>query len=74
MAQLGHKAYTAMANGEAVDDGVLVDIFIEEVRALPEGSGWILDNFPTTLSQAKVCVCAGKGLDYRLDVCFDLRT
>ncbi len=54
LAQLGLKAYTAMANGEAIDDGVLIDIFVEEVGALPEGTGWILDNFPTTVAQAKV--------------------
>ena len=24
------------------------------IRSLPDGSAWILDNFPTTLEQAKV--------------------
>ena len=57
LAQLGHKAYTAMANGEAIDDSILIDIFIEEVKSLPEGTGWILDNFPTTITQAKVSGC-----------------
>ena len=44
-----------MANGEALDDALLVDMFMHELRAFPEGRGWIIDNFPTTLSQAKVC-------------------
>ncbi len=57
LSQLGHRAYTSMANGEAIEDGVLIDIIIQELRALPEGSGWILDNFPTTLAQAKVQNC-----------------
>lgn len=43
-----------MSNGEALDDALLVDIFIHEVRSFPEGSGWVVDNFPNTLAQAKV--------------------
>lgn len=43
-----------MANGEALEDGLLVDVLVEEVRSLPEGCAWVLDNFPTTLAQAKV--------------------
>ena len=56
MAVLGHKAYNAMAAGEAMDDGLMVDILVNELHSFPDGSGWILDNFPTTVAQAKVMI------------------
>ena len=54
MAQLGYKAHVAMASGEPLDDETAVEIFVEEIRNLPEGNCWVMDNFPTTLEQAKV--------------------
>lgn len=56
LANLGCKAHTSLTNGEALDDALLNDIFIQEIQSLPEGSGWILDNYPTTVQQAKVCI------------------
>ena len=54
MAQLGYKAHVAMASGEPLDDETAVEIFVEEIRQLPEGNCWVMDNFPSTLDQAKV--------------------
>lgn len=54
LARLGYKAHVAMAGGEPLDDETAVEIFVEEIRQLPEGNCWIMDNFPTTLQQAKV--------------------
>lgn len=53
LAQLGHRAHTVMAAGEALDDASLVDIFIHEISSLPENTPWVLDNFPNTVEQAK---------------------
>ena len=54
MAWLGYKAHIAMASGEPLDDETAVGIFVEEIKQLPEGNCWIMDNFPATLEQAKV--------------------
>jgi hypothetical protein len=54
LARLGYKAHVAIAGGEPLDDETAVEIFVEEIRQLPEGNCWIMDNFPTTLDQAKV--------------------
>ena len=54
MARLGYKAHIAMASGEPLDDETAVEIFVEEIRQLPEGNCWVMDNFPSTLEQAKV--------------------
>lgn len=54
MARLGYKAHTAMACGESLDDETAVEIFVEEIKQLPEGNCWVMDNFPASLEQAKV--------------------
>ena len=54
MAKLGYKAHTAMACGETLDDQTAVEIFVEEIKQLPEGNCWVMDNFPVSQEQAKV--------------------
>jgi adenylate kinase family enzyme len=51
---LGELAHNLIVNGEAVDDATLVDIIVHEIKNLPDGNGWILDNFPITLEQAQL--------------------
>jgi len=41
-----------LRKGQAVPDEVLIDIIMEAIRKLPDGTGWILDGFPTNLEQA----------------------
>ncbi|XP_066298432.1 sperm flagellar protein 2-like isoform X6 [Branchiostoma lanceolatum] len=53
-AKLGSKAIKSLRRGKSVDDQILVDIVIDAIRRLPEGTGWILDGFPMTLQQAKL--------------------
>ena len=43
-----------MMNGEPLEDFLLVDILVCELHSFPEGCGWIIENFPTTVTQAKV--------------------
>ena len=43
-----------MVDGESLDDETIIDIFVYELRTLPDDSSFILDGFPTTLEQATV--------------------
>ncbi len=54
MAVFGYNAQMALVHGEPLDDELLNDIFIHEIRSLPDDTGWILDDYPTTVAQAKV--------------------
>lgn len=51
LGRLGHRAHNAVTSGEALDDETLVDVLTAELRSLPDGSGFIIDNFPLTHSQ-----------------------
>ena len=54
LATLGYKAHVALVNGDPLGDDLLNDIFIHEIRSLPHSSRWILDDYPTTVEQARV--------------------
>jgi len=62
-AKLGLKAYGFLKKGKATPDQLLVDIMVEAVRHVPEGTGWIMDGFPSTISQAKLLEKALSGYD-----------
>ncbi|XP_074612593.1 sperm flagellar protein 2-like [Acropora palmata] len=62
-AKLGSKAYGFLKKGKATPDQLLVDIMVESVRQVPEGTGWIMDGFPSTTSQAKLLEKALSGYD-----------
>lgn len=53
-AKLGAKAQKYLKKGQPIDDQVIVDILVEAIRNIPEGTGWILDGFPSNYNQAKV--------------------
>lgn len=40
-----------------------IDVNIQNFRSLPEGTGWVLDGFPSTYSQAKLLEKALSGFD-----------
>jgi len=52
-AVLGKAVEQSMSKGKSIPVQVLIDIVVLGVREVPEGTGWILDNFPKTLKQAK---------------------
>lgn len=52
-----------MKRGRAVDDSLMVDIIIEAIKCLPEGTGWVLDGFPTNYAQAKLLEKALTGVE-----------
>ncbi|EDV23473.1 uncharacterized protein TRIADDRAFT_58131 [Trichoplax adhaerens] len=62
-AKLGFKAAKALKRGKAVDDQVMVDIITNTIKKIPQGSGWILDDFPSTYNQAKLFEKALTGYD-----------
>ncbi|RMX41235.1 hypothetical protein pdam_00013258 [Pocillopora damicornis] len=62
-AKLGSKAYSFLKKGKTTPDQLLVDIMVEAVRQVPEGSGWIMDGFPSTINQAKLLEKSLSGYD-----------
>ncbi|WAR24394.1 SPEF2-like protein [Mya arenaria] len=62
-AKLGAKAQRFLKKGQAVDDQVLVDILVESIRRVPEGTGWVIDGFPMNYAQAKMLEKALSGYD-----------
>ena len=52
-ALLGKEIEAALTKGKPIPTNSLVNVIIEEIHKLPESSGWVLDNFPKTLRQAK---------------------
>lgn len=51
--ELGVKAQGYMDRGELVPDQLIVDLVHERLLQPDAASGWILDGFPRTVSQAK---------------------
>lgn len=62
-AKLGLKASKFLKKGKPVDDQCVVEILTEAIRRIPEGTGWVIDGFPTTYSQAKLLEKALSGFD-----------
>jgi len=38
--------------GESIPDELLVEVLVDGIRSIPDGTGWVLDGFPTTAAQA----------------------
>ncbi|KXJ09239.1 Sperm flagellar protein 2 [Exaiptasia diaphana] len=62
-AKLGSKAYGFLKKGKATPDQLIVDIMVEAVRNVPEGTGWLMDGFPASVSQAKLLEKSLTGYD-----------
>uniref|UniRef100_X1Z7B7 Calponin-homology (CH) domain-containing protein n=1 Tax=Capitella teleta TaxID=283909 RepID=X1Z7B7_CAPTE len=62
-AKLGRKAMRFLKRGRPVDDSLQIEILVEAIRGLPEATGWVLDGFPCTPSQAKLLEKALSGFD-----------
>ncbi|XP_076440661.1 sperm flagellar protein 2-like isoform X2 [Babylonia areolata] len=61
--KLGAQALTFLKRGQPVDDEVVVEILADVIRQIPEGTGWVLDGYPQTLTQAKLLEKALSGYD-----------
>ncbi|XP_057298976.1 sperm flagellar protein 2-like isoform X2 [Hydractinia symbiolongicarpus] len=53
-AKLGGKANVYLKKGRGIPDSLLVDILVEHIRNIPDGTGWIIDGFPMNIQQAKL--------------------
>ena len=53
-AVLGKLAYKMMRRGDSLEDSVLIGLFLQKIKELPDGCSWIIDGFPKTLSQAQL--------------------
>ena len=42
----------SLRKGQPIPDDVVVGILVENIRKLPDGTGWVLDAFPQTVEQA----------------------
>ncbi|XP_005100478.1 sperm flagellar protein 2 isoform X2 [Aplysia californica] len=62
-AKLGSKALKFLKKGRPVDDQIVVDVIIEAIRRVPEGTGWILDGYPQNYNQAKMLEKSLSGYD-----------
>ncbi|GFR65233.1 sperm flagellar 2, partial [Elysia marginata] len=59
----GAKAIKFLKKGRPVDDQVVVDIIVDAIRQIPEGTGWVLDGYPQNYNQAKMLEKALSGYD-----------
>ncbi|XP_013409132.1 sperm flagellar protein 2 isoform X2 [Lingula anatina] len=62
-AKLGAKAMKCLKKGKPVDDQIIIDVLVDSIRHIPEGTGWVLDGFPTNYTQAKLLEKALSGFD-----------
>uniref|UniRef100_A0A2C9KBG9 Calponin-homology (CH) domain-containing protein n=1 Tax=Biomphalaria glabrata TaxID=6526 RepID=A0A2C9KBG9_BIOGL len=62
-AKLGAKAFKSLRKGRPVEDQIVIDIIIEAIRKIPEGTGWILDGYPQNYAQAKLLEKGLSGCD-----------
>eukprot|EP00794_Sanderia_malayensis_P007710 gene7710-8548_t len=53
-AKLGAKAFAMLKKGKPISDAIIVDIVVDTIRNVPDGTGWVLDGFPSTINQAKL--------------------
>ena len=53
--------------GEVVADEVLVGLVVERISRITDGSGWVLDGFPTTAQQAQMLELAVSGRQLNAD-------
>ncbi len=51
--KLGALAKDVIARGELVSDGLVNDMMFEEIRALKNTKGFVLDGYPRTIGQAE---------------------
>ncbi|KAM4808360.1 sperm flagellar protein 2 [Rhinophrynus dorsalis] len=62
-AQLGANVEKHLKKGKGVPDDLLIEILVEAINRIPANTGWIVDGFPTTITQAKLLEKALTGSD-----------
>lgn len=72
---LGLEAKKYMDSGQLVPDQLVLNLIKDKILALPKGSGFILDGFPRTITQARtldeilkeLCHNVGLALEFKMD-------
>ncbi|XP_029442373.1 sperm flagellar protein 2-like, partial [Rhinatrema bivittatum] len=62
-AQLGAKTVELLAKGKSISDELIIELVVEALNKIPQGHGWIMDDFPKTVNQAKLLHEALTGKD-----------
>ncbi|XP_063721341.1 sperm flagellar protein 2-like isoform X3 [Symsagittifera roscoffensis] len=52
-AACGKRIFDELCKGRNVPDDVIAELVVDAVRQVPEGQGWVLDDFPLNLEQAQ---------------------
>ena len=53
-----------LKNGEAIDDELNLSLLLDAIQGIPEGMGFVIEDFPNTRKQANLLVHALSGIDY----------
>ncbi|XQQ07355.1 MAG: adenylate kinase family protein [Leptolyngbya sp. IPPAS B-1204] len=70
--ELGKKAQSYMDRGELVPDQLILDLVEERLNQSDAASGWILDGFPRTITQATFLRSAALANSSELRLCGEL--
>ncbi|KAM4707183.1 sperm flagellar protein 2 [Discoglossus pictus] len=53
-AQLGEMTYKILIKGKLVPCELLIEILVNAIKSIPPNTGWIVEDFPRTVTQAKL--------------------
>ncbi|MHB1286953.1 MAG: adenylate kinase [Leptospirales bacterium] len=70
---LGLEAKKYMDSGQLVPDQLVLDLIRDRILVLPKGTGFILDGFPRTISQARALDEILKGLCHTVNLALDFK-
>lgn len=66
--ELGLKVKQVMAKGDLVSDDIIIDLIKERIKEDDCKSGYLLDGFPRTITQAESLRKAGITIDYVIEI------
>lgn len=58
---IGEQVFNILKEGQKVEDDLLVKVIIEYLKTLHDYDGWVLLNYPTTITQASIIELALSG-------------
>lgn len=71
---LGLKIKKYVESGQLVPDEIVVEVVVQEIKALDLAKGFVLDGFPRTLKQAEILDSTFKEMDISIDKIFYFET
>ncbi|HEX6873251.1 MAG TPA: adenylate kinase [Micromonosporaceae bacterium] len=70
---IGRTVDDAMAKGDLVPDGIVMDVLRKPVEAATRSGGYVLDGFPRTVAQAEAAYLIARGLGASVQVALYLK-